>query len=238
MFNQKVSRISENDPWEYSPVKYWPSATGDALSFYAYAPYTTVVNNTTATIAIDGDDDILWARAIRTTEGQTTTEVDSGTPVSYADGKGGIDFVFKHVLQRLSFRFIQGDGFGDQYYIDRLTIQGLHNSVDLDVRTGDIADGNSVSNFILGGGRNSYLIDDPSLVKTVADVMYVSPGTSELDIKLSILGIEYGVKVPLTDYGSGKSYLIQLTFNGTEIKPSITFTTWGSLGFDTGIVID
>lgn len=38
MYNQAV--IKNGNSWTYSPVKYWPTAEGDVISFYAYAPYT------------------------------------------------------------------------------------------------------------------------------------------------------------------------------------------------------
>ena len=37
MRSQKISW--ENGAWTYSPVKYWPTMTGDKLTFFAYAPY-------------------------------------------------------------------------------------------------------------------------------------------------------------------------------------------------------
>lgn len=38
MYNQAV--IKNGNSWTYSPVKYWPTAEGHNISFYAYAPYT------------------------------------------------------------------------------------------------------------------------------------------------------------------------------------------------------
>lgn len=38
MWNQQVTY---NDAWIYTPVKYWPNTTGDKVSFFAYAPYSS-----------------------------------------------------------------------------------------------------------------------------------------------------------------------------------------------------
>lgn len=40
MYNTKVTGTKTS--WEYSPVRYWPNADGDKISFFAYAPYVDV----------------------------------------------------------------------------------------------------------------------------------------------------------------------------------------------------
>lgn len=57
MYNQHVTGTDENPPvWSYTPIKYWPneydagvtSEGTDRLTFFAYAPYTTVTLSTGA----------------------------------------------------------------------------------------------------------------------------------------------------------------------------------------------
>lgn len=50
MNNQQVtyaadSESSSSGSWSYSPTKYWPTASGQKISFFAYAPYQSSKNN-------------------------------------------------------------------------------------------------------------------------------------------------------------------------------------------------
>ncbi len=119
MSNQRVFRDSGDAPWEYHPLKYWPAASGDALSFYAYAPHTSVSSGTDVMIPLDGSDDVMWARAVRTV-GAAADELAPGTEISCAEGRDGVGFVFRHLLMKISFVFVKGDGFGDGRYVEKL----------------------------------------------------------------------------------------------------------------------
>lgn len=67
MYNQVVNG-TENGTWSYSPVKYWPTAVGDKISFFAYAPLDTESNGSfslsgntakgTPTITVKYPDDL------------------------------------------------------------------------------------------------------------------------------------------------------------------------------------
>lgn len=54
MYNQKVSCKDGDETWYYTPIKYWPNEFGtnaesegkDKLTFFAYAPYVTVIPGT------------------------------------------------------------------------------------------------------------------------------------------------------------------------------------------------
>lgn len=43
MYNQQVTY--SNNSWSYSPVKYWPTTSGEKISFFAYAPYQSSSDN-------------------------------------------------------------------------------------------------------------------------------------------------------------------------------------------------
>ncbi len=43
MYNQEVNG-TEGGNWTYSPIKYWPTAVGDKISFFAYAPMVAKSN--------------------------------------------------------------------------------------------------------------------------------------------------------------------------------------------------
>ncbi len=41
MYNQEVTYTSSTGFWNYSPLKYWPNADNDKVTFFSYAPYQT-----------------------------------------------------------------------------------------------------------------------------------------------------------------------------------------------------
>lgn len=100
MNNQKV--VYNGNGWEYEPVKYWPKSDGDRISFYASSPYEAMANGdikVTATsecypsVAYDNKRaDIDWIVAKRESE-------------TYATGKDGVEFDFKHLTAKVRFKF-------------------------------------------------------------------------------------------------------------------------------------
>jgi len=51
MYNQQVT--NDGTGWKYSPVKYWPNNPGAMVSFFAYAPYISKLNEDKYTITPD-----------------------------------------------------------------------------------------------------------------------------------------------------------------------------------------
>ncbi len=231
MVNQKVVRTQDSNSWTYSPSKFWPANEGDALSFYGYAPHVETVDNEnlTADFTIDGKMNVVWARNIRTTAGAVVIEKTPGEMFTYAEGKDGIDLIFKHCLQKLSFMFIRHTGFGQKYNLENLTVKGANNSVTLDIKDGTLTVNSGTGDFVLGDGNTSYIVEDRLYAQAVKDVMYITPNTGSLDIEVTILGVKYELdKVTLPDPDEGKSYLINIEFTGVGIKPTVTLTPWNT----------
>lgn len=94
--NQHVTYKTSNNisKWEYTPVKYWPTA--GHIDFLAYAPYDeqktlsgtkfdfTVSNNVADQI------DLLWANAANQTKANNS-------------GKNKVNFTFKHALAKIGY---------------------------------------------------------------------------------------------------------------------------------------
>ena len=107
MYNQHVTSI-DGSSWTYTPVKYWPNNTGDKVSFFAYAPYSTGGSNN---ITLDA----VTSMRIPQITFKVNNTVQSQTDLLYADQTNPtynlikqiigdkITFKFQHALARIGF---------------------------------------------------------------------------------------------------------------------------------------
>ena len=120
MYNQKVVHDSG---WKYTPIKYWPTAQNDKVSFFAYAPYNDKAvegegakNNNgivlsdnatgstpTITFTVQGAPenmvDLVTANALdKGNKVATSNETTTNTSPEQ------VDFKFNHVLSRVEFK--------------------------------------------------------------------------------------------------------------------------------------
>ncbi len=243
MTNQEVSYI--DGVWTYRPTKFWPANSEDKLSFYAYYPYEAT-NATAAGVVsfeIDGKTDVLWANMINGTNEHK---------LSHSEGKGGVKFGFQHLLMRLGFKFIRGEGFGDNRYVESLSISGqsaspLKKDMNLDVVTGSVDFSGEAEYLELadtdGDNVTRYKIYDSYDAPVIGDVMYIDyaqdSGTNakKLNLSINVQGRNYPAVVSLDNPAPGNSYLISLSFNNTEIKPSVKLTKWTTLENNDGYEI-
>lgn len=109
MYNQKVTYSSSN--WTYSPIKYWPngedgSDLDDYVSFFAYAPHSSVASAciTDFPLPIEMGDPWLIYRLADDVASQVdllyaTPVLDKTKPASTAtDAEKKVNFKFKHAL--------------------------------------------------------------------------------------------------------------------------------------------
>lgn len=108
MYNQKVNWNTTNK-WEYSPVKYWPNENTDKLTFFAYAPHSTVTNSNITTLSAktaSGEPTLLFT---------VNSDAKKQSDLLYADATnlknltkqtigGTVSFPFKHALSRIGFK--------------------------------------------------------------------------------------------------------------------------------------
>ena len=88
--------------WNYSPIKYWPAAQDDRLSFYAYYPYSSDSHNC---ISIDGD-----GGAPTLTYSNPDSDIDlmaASAPGLTRTGNASptVPLPFHHLLAKVRFKF-------------------------------------------------------------------------------------------------------------------------------------
>ena len=110
MHRQKVIRSGTD--WNYTPVKYWPTASGNKLSFLAYAPYVDKIEE-------DGNDLTYLSSAVTAgypsivfTNSTGKTDLLLAAPLlnqEYGSSGSGVSLPFKHALAQVSFYVQNGD---------------------------------------------------------------------------------------------------------------------------------
>ena len=93
MNNQQVKY--ETNAWKYSPLKYWPKATNDKISFLAYYPWTDGKNLTNGAISFSLSDNI--PDQIDLMYNTTDNCKNLKTP------DAAVSFNFGHALSRIAF---------------------------------------------------------------------------------------------------------------------------------------
>jgi len=118
MYNQQVTPVidpgtSAVTGWTYSPLKFWPSNTGDLVSFFAYAPYKADKEWEDLGFATDINATKLYASFPVYTEKTGNEDYIFATPalnrskqhVSAIPGDPSpdrIQFEFKHIMSRVA----------------------------------------------------------------------------------------------------------------------------------------
>ncbi len=231
MINQKVTL--EDGAWGYSPVKYWPAASRDRVCFFAYAPHAAsgtgnpyeLNGKTYMDIPLDGTEDILWARQI-TTNGSI---FNPGDGIGHDDGRTGLKFTFGHLMKMVKFQFIIQDesGYGEGHHVERMEIHGQKNSASIGIEDGSLTLNGAETTYVLGNGANRYAIVNYASATTVKDALYLHPSVSEIDVTLSVSGVDYPAKITgLGTDNEGGSYLVRLYFSNTTVATEVTLTDW------------
>ena len=114
MYNQKINWHTDN--WAYSPVKYWPTALNDKVSFFAYAPYDDQQAGTLTDnhgIALSGNA-VTGAPSLDFTVNTNSIadQVDLVHASAIDKNKEMVDFHFQHALSRLGFSAKTDGNFG------------------------------------------------------------------------------------------------------------------------------
>lgn len=107
MYNQHVTS-TDGSNWTYTPVKYWPNNTGDKVSFFAYAPYSTGgSNNITLDAVSTMNIPQITFKVNNTVQSQTDLLYADQTTPTYDLAKQKISekitFKFQHALARIGF---------------------------------------------------------------------------------------------------------------------------------------
>lgn len=102
MFNQKATYSSS--AWSYTPVKYWPNKSGDKVTFFAYAPYSTTSGSgiTTNAKSYSGNPYLDFTLAVAANASKTIDLV-TASAVNQIKTSSAVGFTFNHVLSRAKF---------------------------------------------------------------------------------------------------------------------------------------
>lgn len=208
MYNQQVTYSSG---WTYTPVKYWPNADGEKVSFFAYAPYTS---NTTGF----STNTAAGAPIISYTWG-TTNDLLYDKQIDQVKGtvSSAVTFTFKHALAKVEFKIRRKDNSGPPVTLKSLSI-GLYTSGTFNLGTETWA---SMS----GSGSQTIRSTDLAVTEFTAETAH-SLGSSMLvipdlkyTIRYTIDGNEYTHNnVSITGLNKGNSYTIIFTIDGDVIK--------------------
>lgn len=118
MYNQQVKWVTS--AWIYTPMKYWPNAENDKISFFAYAPYepTPTSSGTSSGISLSANT-VTGAPTLRFNMRTTAASMidlvatnatgathSSGTnqAINITKRANAVAFKFDHVLTRVNFK--------------------------------------------------------------------------------------------------------------------------------------
>lgn len=221
----------------FGNTQYYPADAKEKLFFYAYSPvvgtegYTagTASDAPTVTWTIDGQQDILWAKA------------DGGIgKVSAGETQPQPKFEFEHKLKQVRFKLVKGKGFSDNIEATSVQITNCRTQVSLDLVTGKLSFSGEAKQSV--GLRGSYPIKIAYEAEEIGGVL-CQAGETELQIEVVAQGITYKAAVTLqsnkedvTAGDAGVSHLVTLTFIGTQILPTATITDWINVGETEGTI--
>lgn len=202
------------DPAQYYPVD------GNYLYFYAFAPggegvwtFTPNASAPTATITIDGSQDIMWAMD------ETGIQKMQGT-----QSQPALNFI--HKLMQVTFKAQADASFTGSDKVTKLTIKGIGKTVTLNPITGTVTFGNE--DLVAYSDETGVAIEtDP--VNIATSVMFQPSKTITLDIETANGNTYQGVVVDFGETESDKagySYNVTLNFKQTMIVPTASITEW------------
>lgn len=244
-FENEPVDVKNGIPATRTPRYYPPSGSGRKLWFYAYAPeshnYTPGSKTTPPVITYDltrkrqfnnqmwsGQEDIMVAEV-----------TDNGICSGDKDGEGNQrhpTFHFRHLLKRLTFKLVQGEGFATGLHASVIRIVGCHTSAKLDVTTGKLTFDEGVTGNVEVTGTWAITPDGIELPNVQ---LMCEPG-EKVNVEVVSAGITFRTEVTLTGDngatagGAGVSHLVTLTFMGTKVEAGATVAQWIDVGEESG----
>lgn len=245
-FENEPVDVTNGIPATRSPRYYPPSGSGTKLWFYAYAPdpgsYTPGNGATPPVITYDltrkrqfngrnwsGQEDIMVAEV-------TGNGICSGDKDSEGNQRHP-SFHFRHLLKRLTFKLVQGEGFATGLHASVIRIAGCHTHAILDMATGKLTFAEEVKGDIEVTGTWAIM---PNGVELPNVQLLCEPG-KEITVEVVSAGITFQAEVTLKSDdpgteagGAGVSHLVTLTFKGTKVEASATVAQWIDAGEESG----
>lgn len=231
MYNQKVEG-SQQEGFTYSPVKYWPGAEGNKLSFFAYAPYATTTNGITMITSNNTAGTPKIKYAIPDSENNQIDLLAAGSlyDATLQNTGGKIGFTFFHVLSRIGFqaRLAAGVDPATSIHINSLSLSSRYpTSGVLDLGDGNWSD-------IATGREKTYernFGEGEAGLAVTTERVQISDGNNHLMLipnenEVFNLVVNYCVVTPDSSLQGGK-----LIYSHTFTK-TLTFTTEKGTAYD------
>lgn len=232
-FENEPVDVKGGVPTLRNPKYYPPHVSGRKLRFHAYSPATNGTYNKgnggnppTVNYTITGQEDIMTAT------------------VSPPDGIGGAapgekqpqpSFHFHHLLKRVTFKLVQGEGFASNINASTIRIADCRTRARLDVVTGTLTFEGEPTGSVQKTG--TWTIKSENEALELPNVHLLCEPGPDLTVEVVVAGVTYHAKLELesTDPGTkagaaGVSHLVTLTFKGTEVDATGSIVPWEDVG--------
>lgn len=194
--------------WSYSPLKYWPEATTDKITFFAYSPHSSAAAGVVASVSSDASSSGAPSLFCR-----IPAQVDRQIDLLYADPlkdksrtTGPLLLAMNHALTQISFSasFAAGEsGKGYMAEVSEITFSNIVAAGTLDLGTGDwcLDDTETPVNYVLSvdGGTLNGIVLDARESSSFSPQRLTAPG-AYLMLLPQRLGDEAGVSITFTTY--------------------------------------
>lgn len=246
MYNQQVEWVSvagsdEGGKWTYSPEANW---SGNNISFFAYAPYTSTFGKEYGVTALTGKE---VAGDPKLTF-KVANKVSNQTDLLYAKAidcmEGAVQFDFKHALSRISFRLpkFQVDD-NTRISVNGVTIQSSDFAVSgsLNLHTGIWEDLTKQEGTEYSLTANDFVVKDDALLTGSENYLMIIPnGETNIEITVSYKVITEDknltggqseftnevTKLVTIDFQAGKAYDITLNITLTSVTFDAEISDW------------
>ncbi|MFI3292802.1 MAG: fimbrillin family protein [Rikenellaceae bacterium] len=207
MYDQEVTKGSDDDVWGYSPIKYWPNNTNDRMQFFAYHPY--------------GSGEIVLSKN-NATGYPTFTVTPAEKPYDQDDfifdytnklskSETGVEFSFKH---RLAQARVYAARLGAED--DGETVQILGMKVSGYVATGELKYDDTQDDFVWNIPDEETTATYSFNSQELSDEIYLPP--------LNVATAEVSDYTAL-GYGQGQSYMMLIPDDAVgELNFSVLFS--------------
>lgn len=217
---------------------YPPAACGKKLWFYAYAPATGGTynpgsggNSPAVDYIITGKEDIMAA-----------TVADNGICSAVSgETQRHPSFRFRHLLKRVTFKLVKGEGFASDINASAIRITGCRTKARLDIVKGTLTfEGEPTASFQVTG---TWAIKPSEEARELPNVYLMCEPGPDLTVEVVVAGVTYRAKVNLDSPGqgiepgaAGVSHLLTLTFKGTQVEATGSIVPWEDVGEASGVI--
>ncbi|MBO5455479.1 MAG: fimbrillin family protein [Muribaculaceae bacterium] len=230
--NVTATSISTSTPKYYPPS----SSPTPKLWFYAYAPsanatYNKGVGSVSPTVnyVLTGTQDIMIGR------------VTNGNGIGISNEQKQPEFKFSHLLKKLRFKLVQGEGFASNIDVTSIRIIKCHTQAALSLTSGALEfSGEPTGSLEITG--TFAVMPEQDAAELPNRSLLCEPGEN-VELEVVAAGVSYKATVNLqssdpnvTAGGAGVSHLVTLIFKGTLIESSSSITPWEDVGEASGII--